>query len=117
MDGCSDTVLVSPPKAGDPVLNHLHIPSGVSQTPHFHPSDRLGVVTDGGGIAWIGRKEPSEVRLQRNSIFCVEAHEVHAFETSDHSLDVVVFHPDSDWGPTDAVHPMRNRSVLVTPNE
>jgi hypothetical protein len=115
MDGCSDTVLIAPPQAGDPVLNHLHIPSTVKQSPHFHTSDRLGVVTGGSGVAWIGRDDVSEVRLQRGSIFCVEAHEVHSFETNEESLDIVVFHPDSDWGPTDAVHPMRTRSVLLPP--
>jgi hypothetical protein len=28
------------------------------------------------------------------------------------SLDVIAFHPDSDWGPTDGTHPMLNRTYL-----
>lgn len=27
-------------------------------------------------------------------------------------MDVIAFHPDSDWGPTDAAHPMRNRTYI-----
>jgi hypothetical protein len=28
-------------------------------------------------------------------------------------MDVIAFHPDSDWGPTDEKHPMLNRTYLV----
>ena len=30
-------------------------------------------------------------------------------------MDVVAFHPDSDWGPTDAAHPMLNRTYVCKP--
>ena len=43
IDGCSDTLLVSPPRRGDPCLNHLHGPPGTRQSPHTHPSARVGV--------------------------------------------------------------------------
>jgi hypothetical protein len=32
IDGCSDSLLVGPAVRGDPCLNHLHFPPGVSQT-------------------------------------------------------------------------------------
>jgi hypothetical protein len=27
-------------------------------------------------------------------------------------MDVIAFHPDSDWGPTDGIHPMLNRTFI-----
>ena len=52
IDGCSDSVLVSMPRMGDPVLNYLHFPTGIYQTQHTHPSIRMGVVIDGEGEAF-----------------------------------------------------------------
>lgn len=37
---------------------------------------------------------------------------VHAFETYEDELDVIAFHPDSDFGPTPTQHPMINRSFV-----
>src|SRR6266849_116995 len=51
LNGCSSTILVPPPKLGDPVLNHLHIPNGIDQAQHKHPSIRLGMVIRGEGLA------------------------------------------------------------------
>jgi quercetin dioxygenase-like cupin family protein len=110
IDGCSDTLLVSPPRFGDPVLNHLHFPPGTRQGMHRHPSVRLGVVARGKGMAVMAA---GEVGLERGKVFLIEAHEAHAFRTEAENLDVVAFHPDSDWGPTDEVHPMRNRTRLI----
>ena len=37
----------------------------------------------------------------------------HAFETPEGSeLDVVAFHPDSDFGPAPKDHPMVNRTIV-----
>ena len=27
-------------------------------------------------------------------------------------MDVIAYHPDSDWGPTDETHPMVNRTFV-----
>ncbi len=109
IDGCSDTVLVMPPRLGDPVLNHLHFPAAIDQTQHKHPSIRLGVVARGSGVAhgpgW-------EHRLEEGCVFMLSAHETHSFRTTSSTMDVIAYHPDSDWGPTDAVHPMLNRTYL-----
>jgi hypothetical protein len=117
IDGCSDTILCMPPRLGDPVLNHLHFPAGVNQTLHLHPSIRLGVVARGVGTAHgPGRSATPrggwELPLSEGAVFLLEAHEVHAFRTDAASLDVIAFHPDSDWGPTDAAHPMLNRTYV-----
>ena len=49
IDGCTDSLLISPVKLGNPCLNHLHFPKDITQTPHTHPSDRIGIVTRGYG--------------------------------------------------------------------
>lgn len=109
IDGCSDSVLFAPPRLGDPVLNHLHFPAGTDQTRHAHPSVRLGVVARGTGTAHgPGWERP----LATGTVFLLDAHEVHAFRTDASSMDVIAFHPDSDWGPTDGDHPMRNRTYV-----
>ena len=38
--------------------------------------------------------------------------ELHSFCTAASSLDVVVYHPDSDTGPTHHDHPMLNRTLI-----
>lgn len=111
IDGCSDTLLVCPPRAGDPAFNHLHFPAGVTQREHLHPTVRLGVVARGAGVA---RLVDGERALTRGSVFLIDAHERHAFRTTGDAMDVIAFHPDSDWGPTDAAHPMRSRTYLLT---
>lgn len=118
IDGCTDTILVPPARKGDPVLNHLHIPAGVSQSPHVHPSLRIGCVARGRGIArgvWLEDGSLWEQPLTAGSVFAVDAQEEHSFLTGlgrTESLDVIVFHPDSDWGPTDDQHPMQTRSYV-----
>ena len=111
IDGCSDTILVMPPRLGDPVLNYLHFPKGVNQTQHTHPTYRLGIVAEGAGVAYApGWRE----QLSKGCVFQLDPHEVHSFQTleGEVAMDVIAFHPDSDWGPTDAIHPMLNRTYI-----
>ena len=49
IDGCTDSLLIPPVKKGDPCLNHLHFPKNIRQTPHTHPSHRIGIVINGEG--------------------------------------------------------------------
>lgn len=115
IDGCSDSLLVYPPRQGDPCFNHLHFPPGIHQTQHTHPSIRVGIVTGGNGQAF---RVPSagnsgwEKDLTTGCVFLLPEQEQHSFRTKDETMDVVAFHPDSDWGPTDAAHPMRNRTYI-----
>jgi hypothetical protein len=113
IDGCSDSVLVMPPRLGDPVLNHLHFPAGITQSVHSHPSIRLGVVASGRGVAYgPGAGVPWEEPMDAGCVFLLESHEFHAFRTAAEVMNVIAYHPDSDWGPTDGVHPMLNRTYL-----
>lgn len=107
IDRCSDTLLMPPPRAGDACLNHLHFPSGVEQTAHTHPSVRMGCVAAGEG--WCETPAGAS-ELLPGVLFCIPRDGHHRFLTSGRSLDVIAYHPDSDWGPTDEEHPMINRT-------
>jgi quercetin dioxygenase-like cupin family protein len=109
IDGCSDTLLVYPPRLGDPSLNFLHFPKGTEQTFHNHPSIRIGIVVDGYGVA-----DTNELSflLEKGDIFLLKEHEIHRFKTSDSEMNIIAFHPDGDWGPTDQNHTMLNRTYI-----
>jgi len=109
IDGCTDSLLVCPPRLGDPCLNALYFPPQTNQTFHTHPSQRLGAVLSGKGYACT---EDSEVELMPGTVFLLETGKVHRFRTEDEPMVVIAYHPDSDWGPTDEVHPMINRTVI-----
>jgi quercetin dioxygenase-like cupin family protein len=115
IDGCSDSVLVSMPRQGDPVLNYLHFPTGIYQTQHTHPSVRMGVVISGEGEAFQEKSNYSDgwvKPLKKGRIFMLTEQELHSFRTSDSHMDIVAFHPDSDTGPTDENHSMINRTYI-----
>jgi quercetin dioxygenase-like cupin family protein len=109
IDGCSDTLLLAAPVKGDPCLNYLYIPPGVNQTAHTHPSVRVGCIIDGGGYCRLANKT---IDLIPGEVFVLPADELHSFHTSDQPLRIIVYHPDSDFGPTDEVHPMVNRTIV-----
>jgi hypothetical protein len=116
IDGCSDTLLISPVHCGDPCLNHLHFPGGIQQTQHTHPSGRAGVVIGGRGICVCKKADEDEVvrtALNPGVAFVIPKGVLHAFETAEgDELDVIAFHPDSDFGPTATSHPMVNRTFV-----
>ncbi len=115
INGCSDTVLVAPPILGDPCLNLLCIPPGVAQATHTHPSLRCGVVMNGTGVC---RAANGDFPLKAGLAWLIPADCVHSFHTTEDSLRIVAYHPDSDCGPSDSDHPMLNRTVIdgVTAN-
>jgi hypothetical protein len=110
VDGCSDTLLVCPPRLGEPCLNHLHIPAGTNQSEHTHPSLRIGVIARGSGIC---RTHAGDIPLAEGRGWMIPAGLRHSFITGSHALDVFAWHPDSDFGPTDDDHPMINRTLLL----
>lgn len=109
IDGCTDTLLIPPVRRGDPCLNLLHVPPNTNQTPHTHPSFRVGLVVRGTGAC---RTPQGAVRLSSGTAFVIRADALHSFHTDDHELLVVAFHPDSDFGPTHEDHPMLNRTLI-----
>ena len=109
INGCSDTVLVAPLVRGDPCLNFLHIPPGVVQSDHEHPSLRAGLVLHGDGVCVV--EGTDRLPLSGGTVFVLEPGTVHRFESGSLPLDIVAWHPDSDFGPTDEDHPMLNRTL------
>lgn len=125
IDGCTDSLLIPPVKMGDPCLNHLHFPPRINQTQHTHPSHRIGIISKGHGtcITPFGNLD-----LKKGMIFVIKewdgksysqgldgksyANGQHSFETYNENMDVIAFHPDSDYGSTDIHHPMINRTIV-----
>jgi quercetin dioxygenase-like cupin family protein len=109
IDGCSDSLLISPVVAGDPCLNLLYLPPHTTQTEHTHPSCRVGMIASGKGVC----KTPAETfPLEPGMVFNIAPEALHSFHTSDESLRVIAWHPDSDFGPTHHDHPMINRTII-----
>ena len=109
IDGCTDSLILAPPVLGDPCLNHLHIPAGTRQTEHDHPSIRIGLIVRGEGVCVT---EAEELALRPGLAFMIAQDVAHSFRTNTSSLDVVVYHPESDTGPTHEDHPMLNRTIV-----
>jgi quercetin dioxygenase-like cupin family protein len=109
VDGCSDSLLLSPYLYGMSCLNHLHFPVGIDQTPHTHPSDRLGMVVKGHGLCHL---EDEVVPLIPGRTFVIGKDTKHKFSTTESTMDVIAWHPDSDFGPLDDDHPMINRTIV-----
>jgi quercetin dioxygenase-like cupin family protein len=109
IDGCTDSLLVAPILMGDPCLNLLCFPPGINQTPHTHPSIRVGVVASGRGNCITADQV---IPLRPGRIFIIHAHQLHSFATQDSSMRVIAYHPDSDFGATHEDHPMINRTFV-----
>jgi quercetin dioxygenase-like cupin family protein len=109
IDGCSDTLLISPPLMGDPCFNLLHFPDGITQTKHTHPTVRCGLIHGGAGKCIT---EDSTEDLLPGRVFILAPDAIHAFLTNGSSMDLTVFHPDTDYGPTHENHPMLNRTIV-----
>jgi len=109
IDGCSDSLLVCPPKVGEPCLNLLHLPAGIHQTQHTHPSERIGIIHRGSGIC---KTPDGDTPLAGGMFWYIPPETVHSFHTEEASLDVFAWHPDSDFGPSHDAHPMLNRTIV-----
>jgi len=109
INNCSDSLLVYPPRMGDPSMSLLHFPPGIVQDFHTHPSFRLGIIFRGKGYA---ESKENRYDLTPGCVFCMEEQEVHRFVTEGNQLSVISFHPDGDWGPTDQNHTLLNRTYL-----
>jgi quercetin dioxygenase-like cupin family protein len=109
IDGCTDSLLIQPQISGDPCLNALYFPSHVSQTEHTHPSIRIGLIVSGEGTCKTANTTHS---LYPGLAFVIGENGPHCFQTTDQAMVVIAYHPDSDFGPTHAVHPMINRTII-----
>jgi len=46
-------------------------------------------------------------------LFYIARETEHSFSTEDREMDVIAYHPDSDWEPTHDDHPMVNRTWVA----
>lgn len=109
IDGCSNSVVIGPPRNGDACVNYLYFPENINQTMHTHPSMRIGLVVDGYGTAHLPDKV---IPLKSGDVFLLERHVLHNFSTTSSTMSILVFHPDSESGPTDEFNPMKSRTYL-----
>lgn len=109
IDGCSDSLLISPVSFGDPCLNLLYFPENVNQTPHTHPSIRVGIIVKGEGSCILSGKK---ISLKKGQVFIINSDILHSFNTLDSDMIIVVYHPESDFGPTNNNHPMINKTII-----
>jgi hypothetical protein len=119
IDGAYNSLLMSPPKKGDPCLNALYMKGKIDQTPHTHPSTRIGAILRGQVTVRIWDSEgedaqvTQELRLSRGDVWFMDRDTVHSFHTeNDDDMALFAFHPDSDFGPTDEEAPMINRTIV-----
>jgi hypothetical protein len=129
IDGCTDSLLIPPIRYGQSCLNHLHFPVRINQTPHTHPSIRMGIVAKGSGecITPFGNfpletgdvfailsspLDPTDQLFSAGLDGKLYLNGTHSFRTFDETMDVIAFHPDSDFGPRDEEHPMINRTIV-----
>jgi hypothetical protein len=109
IDGCHDTLLIPPLLKGDPCLNALYFPTLIKQTPHTHPSVRIGLVAKGNGEC----VTPNGIfPLPEGSAFIIAPEALHSFNTYDEKMIVIAYHPDSNFGATHEDHPMVNRTMV-----
>jgi quercetin dioxygenase-like cupin family protein len=109
IDGCTDTLLVAPPLLGDPCLNALYFPENIRQTPHTHPSVRVGLIVAGAGECLTAE---GAFPLRAGQAFVIAPETLHSFNTGERAMTVVAYHPDSDFGATHDDHPMINRTMI-----
>ncbi len=110
VSGCTDTLLISADRLGNPCLNALFFPPSIDQIPHTHPSIRIGIVVTGSGKCVT---ETEVIELKPGMVFIIHEDGKHSFSTSpDEGMTVVAYHPDSDFGPQDDDHPMINRTIV-----
>jgi mannose-6-phosphate isomerase-like protein (cupin superfamily) len=110
IDGCTDSLLIPPVTWGGPCFNLLYLPPNIRQTPHTHPSLRVGLVVEGAGQCLTGS---ATIPLEPGRLFIIPAGAMHCFQTQALSLRIVSYHPDSNFGPTHENHPMINRTELA----
>lgn len=109
IDGCRDTLLIPPILKGDACLNALYFPPDIRQTPHTHPSVRVGIVASGRGECVTPN---GKFDLEAGKAFVIAPEALHSFNTFDDEMVVIAYHPDSDFGATHEAHPMVNKTIV-----
>lgn len=109
IDGCMDTLILSPIISGFPCLSSLFFPHGVKQTIHIHPSFRIGMVVSGEGYCVT---PGNRIHMCSGDLIIVHTGGLHSFETEQSPMTLISFHPDSEFGPSDLSHPMIDKTII-----
>ncbi len=109
INGGTNSVLISPPRLGDPSLHAMYLPANIEQTLHTHPSYRIGIVVSGMGHVAIPAGANA---IAPGDIFLIPPHHEHCFYTGAEGLTAVVFHPDSEAGFSHRDNPMLQRTIV-----
>lgn len=109
VDGCTASLLLPPPVRGEPCLNFMHLPRQTAQTLHSHPSLRVGLILSGSEKC---ETEHGALPFCPGTVFIIPPGVLHSFQSEDETLRIVIYHPDSDSGPTHTDHTMLNRTYV-----
>ncbi|KAA1006599.1 hypothetical protein FVF58_26525 [Paraburkholderia panacisoli] len=107
--GCTSSLLIAPPVRGEPCLNFLHLPRNTSQTLHTHPTIRVGLILSGSGQC---ETHQGLVEFCASTAFVIPPGVAHSFQSGEENMRIVIYHPDSDSGPTHTDHTMLNRTYV-----
>ena len=59
-----------------------------------------------------GKPQLSALTLSEGSIFHIPTGAMHSFHTGSECMDIIAFHPDSNYGPKPEDHPMINKTMF-----
>lgn len=109
IDNCHNTVLLPPPVKGEPCLNFLDLCPGVTQTPHTHPTIRIGIILRGSGACGTAT---GTLPLKTGTMFVIPPETLHSFQSKEEQMKIVIYHPDSVDGPTHTSNTMMNNTFI-----
>ena len=111
IDGTNTNLIIPPILHGDPCLNVLYLDRNLEQTPHTHPSFRSGFVINGRGECNLPAMNESHDFVP-DTVFWIPQDCLHSFKSLNNRLDILTFHPDSEFGPSHEQHPMMNNTIF-----
>ena len=111
IDGTNTNLILPPILHGDPCLNILYLDPNLEQTPHTHPSFRSGFVINGNGKCNLPSINQSH-DFKPGTVFWIPEDLLHSFKSENNRLDIMTFHPDSEFGPSHQQHPMMNNTIF-----
>ena len=109
INNASNTNAINPSRDGDPCINYDYFPTNMVQTPHIHPSHRIGLIIAGEGCIELLDKV---IDVKKGDLFFLPRMELHHFLTKDKTVVLWSFSPDSETGPTDQSNPVKARTYL-----
>lgn len=110
IDNGTNTTAINPRRRGEPVINYVHFPAGMTQTLHTHPSQRIGLVLKGNGRVEL--QDGNYYYVNEGEGFYMERLEVHNFITENEDVVLFVWAPDSDAGASDSDNALLNRTYV-----